>query len=129
MDVALLRSAHIGAVIVSGALFLLRGGLMLADSPHLQALWLRFVPHVVDSVLLASAIGLVLVTGQYPWQHPWLATKLCALVIYILLGSIALRRGRTPRARLIAFCAAVAVFAYIVGVALTRDPALGLNRL
>jgi len=59
-----------------------------------------------------------------PLAHPWLATKIGALVVYIVLGSIALKRGRTRAIRAAASAAALATYAYIVGVALTRSPAL-----
>ncbi|HWQ39231.1 MAG TPA: SirB2 family protein [Burkholderiales bacterium] len=120
-----LKYVHVGAVVASASLFLLRGAWMLASPSLLQRRWVRVVPHVVDSVLLAAALGLIWLTGQYPFAQPWLTAKVLALVAYIVLGSIALRRGRTPWVRAAAFVAAVSMFAYIVGVALTRSPSLG----
>jgi uncharacterized membrane protein SirB2 len=120
----LLKSLHVGAVIASGSLFLLRGGWMLTGSANLQKRWVKVVPHAVDSVLLAAAVGLMLVTGQYPFVHGWLTAKVLALVGYIVLGSVALKRGRTQRARTVALVAAIATFAYMAGVALTRSATL-----
>ena len=82
------------------------------------------MPHVIDSVLLAAAIGLMMVTGQYPFAQGWLTVKVLALLGYIILGSIALKRGRNLRVRTIALVAALATFAYMVGVALTRSPTI-----
>ena len=120
----LFKYLHVGAVIASGSLFLLRGAWMLSGSANLQKKWVRVVPHVIDSVLLAAAIGLMMVTGQYPFAQGWLTVKVLALLGYIILGSIALKRGRNLRMRTIALVAALATFAYMVGVALTRSPTI-----
>src|SRR5690606_9414946 len=99
---------------------------MLAGSSQLQRRWVKVVPHLVDTVLLASAIGLALWSAQYPLQRPWLTAKVMALILYIVLGSVALKRGRTRNTRVAALVAALATFGYIVGVALTRSPQLNL---
>jgi len=117
-----LLTLHIAAVMLSGTLFLVRGAAMLSRADwHRRGIW-RVLPHMVDSVLLAAAVGLVVVLNGQPLSQPWLYAKLIALVGYIVLGSIALKRGRSYRQRLLAFAGAVLVFAYIVGVALNRSP-------
>jgi uncharacterized membrane protein SirB2 len=103
-------------------LFVLRAIWRMRAPERLAARWVRVVPHVVDTVLLASAIGLALMLENYPGTHGWLTAKVAGLVAYVVLGSIALRRGRTPAVRAIAFVAALAVFAYIVAVAFTKSP-------
>ncbi len=85
--------------------------------------WLRALPHVNDSLLLAAAIGLAALLGQYPFVHAWLTAKIGGLLAYILLGMLALRPSPYPRLRILAGCAAVAMFGWIVSVALTRHPA------
>lgn len=117
-----LHHLHVTAVTLSLALFVSRGLLMLAGSPHLHARWARIVPHVVDTVLLASAIGLTLVLGQYPFVQGWLTAKVLGLLAYIVLGSLALKYGPTRTVRTMALVAALATAAYIVGVALYRSP-------
>jgi uncharacterized membrane protein SirB2 len=117
-----IRSVHVLAVIASIALFTLRGLLMAFDVPWRQHLLLRTLPHVIDTALLASALMLSSVLRQYPFMHGWLTVKLVALVVYIVLGSIALKRGRTKRIRLAAFVAALATVLFIVSVARVRDP-------
>lgn len=117
-----LKHLHLTAVILSFVLFVLRGLWMLADSSQLQRRWVRIVPHLVDTVLLASAIGLTLMLRQYPFVNGWLTAKVLALIAYIILGSIALKRGPTKPIRAVAWVAALATFGYIVSVALTRHP-------
>jgi uncharacterized membrane protein SirB2 len=115
---------HVGSAGLSLAGFAARGVLMLRGSPRLAARFTRIAPHVVDTVLLASALWLAWALGQYPFVHGWLTAKLLALLAYIALGSVALRRGRTLRARAVALALALTCAAYIVAVALARD-ALG----
>lgn len=95
---------------------------MLMDSSMLTRHWVRIVPHIIDTVLLLSALTLAILVQQYPFVHAWLTAKVIALLIYILLGTVALKRGKTKAIRAIAFCAAVITFAYIVLVALNHDP-------
>jgi len=83
--------------------------------------WVRVVPHVVDTVLLASAIALAVMIGQHPLTHDWLTAKLAGLFAYIVLGTIALKRGPTPGIRIAAFCGAILVFAYIVAIAMMKS--------
>lgn len=123
-----LHHTHVTAVCLSLGLFTLRGLWMLAGSPRVHAPWTRWLPPLIDSVLLASAIGLTLVLGQYPFVNGWLTAKVLALVAYIGLGVIALRRGRTRAIRVAAFAAALATAGYIVGVALQHSPASWLAR-
>jgi uncharacterized membrane protein SirB2 len=92
----------------------------------LKARVTRVLPHVVDTVLLLSAIALALRIAQYPFVHAWLSAKVLALLAYIVLGSIALKHGRSRRVRALSYGMALVVFLYIVGVAVTRSPILGL---
>ena len=121
---AALKILHITAVTLSGAGFVLRYALSLQGrSP--TARWARAAPHLIDTVLLASALALAWVGAFRPLEVPWLEAKLVGLVVYILAGTIALKRGRTRGARGVAFVVAAATFAYIVSVAVTKNP-LGL---
>ena len=122
MDYALLKAVHVTCVGVTFALFVGRGVLMFTDSPLLGARLLRIAPHVIDTLLLASAIWMAVASRQYPFVEGWLTAKVIALLAYIGLGSIALSHGRTKRVRTIAWLLALAVFGYIVSVALTRNP-------
>lgn len=122
MQYLALKWVHIACAALSISGFALRGILMLADSPLLAARFARVAPHVVDTVLLASALWLAALIGQYPFVQGWLTAKVLALIAYIVLGSVALKRARSKAARAIAFALALGAAAYIVSVALTRDP-------
>jgi uncharacterized membrane protein SirB2 len=123
---ATLKAAHVTCVIASGAGFIARGVLAMLNSSWLRTRFARIAPHVVDTLLLASAIAMAVLARLAPTQQPWLLAKIVALLGYIVLGSIALRYGRTGTQRALAFAAALLVFAYIVAVAITRSPAPGL---
>jgi uncharacterized membrane protein SirB2 len=116
-----LKWVHVAAVIASGSGFVARAALMLTDSPLLAARFVRIAPHVVDTVLLAAAVAMALMARLSPHAHPWLAAKIVGLLVYIVLGAVALRYGRTRRVRVLALTGAVLTFAYIVGTALQRD--------
>ena len=124
----ILRHLHITCVALSGLGFALRGLLMLRQSPALRHPVARIAPHIIDAGLLASALGMLALTTWQLALMPWLATKIVLLLVYIVLGTIALKRGRTLRIRAIAYVAALAVFGHIVATALTRNP-LGLLSL
>ena len=117
-----LRNLHIACVVLSGTGFLLRGLWMVGASPLLGRRWVRVVPHLVDSVLLASAVALAVASGQYPLAQDWLTAKVVALLAYILCGTMALKRGRSRAIRSVFFVVALLVFGYIVSVAMTRSP-------
>jgi uncharacterized membrane protein SirB2 len=119
---ALIKATHITCAALSFGLFFLRGVWMLYTPQRLRALWVRVLPHVVDTALLASAITLAVWSRQYPGALPWLTAKIVALLVYIGLGMVALRRGRTRGIRTLAWFAALGVFGYIVAVAYTRNP-------
>ena len=122
MIFSMLKYVHVAAVIASFALFFLRGLWMMAASGKLAARWVRVVPHFIDTVLLVSAIALAAVTTQYPFVQPWLTAKVLALPVYVVLGTVAIRRGRTRRVRIVAWILALTVFGYIVAVARARVP-------
>jgi len=115
-----LKAVHVTAVVLSGAGFLLRYLLRLAQVPAAQGRFVRALPHVVDTVLLASAISLAVIGRFNPLVTPWLAAKITALIVYIVAGAAAL--SGPPAQRVPAFIAAAAAFAYIVSVALTKNP-------
>ena len=121
MDYLAIKQLHMGCAAVSISLFLVRGAWMLQGSAMLQRRWVRILPHLVDTVLLGSAVMLAFISSQYPFAQAWLGAKVVALLLYIVLGIIALKRGRTLRARALAFGGAVLTFAYIVMVAVTRQ--------
>jgi len=123
-----LKMVHVGSAVLSLALFSVRGAWMMVSPARLGQPWVKVAPHVVDTALLGSAIALAIAIGNYPGTHAWLTAKVAGLVAYVVLGSIALKRGRTRAIRVAAFFAALAVFAYIVSVAVTKSSAGPLAR-
>jgi len=120
---SLIRQVHITAVFASGSLFALRGfGLNVLKLNWMMASPLRYSSYLIDTVLLVAAIFLAVITRQYPFVDAWLTTKILLLLLYIVLGSVALKRGRTRTVRTICWISAMAVFCYIIGVAQTRSP-------
>ena len=120
MDYVTIKHAHIASAMLSGSLFLLRGYWMMRESTMLQHRVVKILPHVVDTILLASALIMVFWSGQYPFVQNWLTAKVLALVAYIAIGTIALKRGRNKTQRVSAFFAALLIFAYIGLVAMTK---------
>ncbi|MDH5473203.1 MAG: SirB2 family protein [Gammaproteobacteria bacterium] len=117
-----IKLIHLASVVLSISGFILRGYWMMIESPLLQAKPVKILPHIIDTCLLASALVMVYMSAQYPFVQSWLTIKVFALVAYIILGTIALKRGKTRQVRIIAWVLSVLVFAYIVVVALSRAP-------
>ncbi|WP_232846446.1 SirB2 family protein [Amphritea pacifica] len=113
-----LKHTHITFAALSILFFTLRGYWMLSTPEKLQQRWVRIAPHIIDTLLLVSAIVLTITISQYPFTHNWLTAKLIALIAYIVLGTIALKRGKTKGIRTLAFVLALICAAYIVWVAL-----------
>lgn len=124
MDYLALKYMHVASVILSYALFLFRGIWILQGSAVLQQRWVKILPHVNDTILLSSAIALAVLTHRNPVDEPWLTAKIAGLIIYIVLGMMAFRFGKTRQVRLINWVLAQIVFLYIVLVALTKDPGI-----
>ena len=124
-----LREVHIACVILSGVGFFLRGCGRLTGAPWVMRRWAKTVPHLVDTVLLSSAIALAVISQQYPFEQPWLTAKLIGLLIYIGCGMVAFRFSQGQRQTLLFFVLALCAYAYIVSVALTRNPLAWLARV
>jgi len=124
MSYLLLKHLHVTCVLLSGLGFLLRLSWMWRQSPWLQRRISRVLPHVVDSLLLLSALVMAWMSGQYPLAQDWLSAKLFGLLLYIACGMMALKRGRTLSIRLYFGGLAVLAYSYIVVVALTRQSLL-----
>lgn len=123
MTYLVLKFVHSIAALTTISGFLLRGYWMLSESPLLTHRLTRTVPHAVDAILLLSAIAMLWLLSMNPFTQAWLLAKFAGLFAYILLGTVALKRGPTKAIRSVAFVAAVAAFAYIAGVAMSKSPA------
>ncbi len=118
-----LKHTHLLLVALSLSLLLLRFFLSLKGSPLLQRKFLKIVPHVVDTLLLLSAVGLMLTISQYPFVSPWLTEKLFGVLAYIALGVMALK-GRTLLLRSFGLAGALGWLVLVVKVAVTKQPVL-----
>lgn len=119
---AFVKHIHLTFVALSILGFVIRGIWMIKDSPLLQAKLVKIFPHVVDTILLVSAVVLAVQLGLNPVHHPWLMTKIVLLVVYIVLGTIALKPTRPKKIRIIAFCLAIVCFVYIASAAVSKSP-------
>lgn len=128
MSWTIVKQLHVALAVLTAASFSLRGCWMLARSPRLEASVTRWLPHVIDSLLLLTGLAMAVALSISPFTHSWFAAKLIAIVVYILLGHIALKRARTYRQRAIAFAVSLAVLGYVFAVALSRDPWAGMTR-
>ncbi len=117
-----IKHIHLLCVALSITLFALRGFWMLIDSHWLQKRWLNRTTYLIDTVLLGSAISLAVMLQQYPFVHHWLTAKVLALLLYIVLGAVALKRGKTKTIRSLALIGALASVSYIIGAALNHHP-------
>ncbi len=123
MSYYMIKHLHVTMVVLSALGFALRGWWMVSGNALLTHRMTRTVPHVVDTLLLGSAIVLATMISQYPFQAPWVTAKVLGLVAYILLGTIALKRGRTRVIRVSAWFAAAMVYTWIVSVAFSKNAA------
>jgi uncharacterized membrane protein SirB2 len=121
IDYGVLKTVHQSAVVISFAGFVARGVGMLLDAGWIRQRAARTLPHLVDTVLIVSAIWLAWMLRLSPTNAPWIAAKIVGLLAYIALGMVALRFGRTKAVRAAAWVAALLTFAYIVSVAFTKD--------
>jgi uncharacterized membrane protein SirB2 len=117
-----IKLIHISCAVISLTGFTIRGLLALMESSYLQQRWLKIGPHLVDTLLLGSAIYLAMASRQYPGQDGWLTAKFLALLVYIVAGMWVMRFAKTQSQRLAAYTIAIASFSYILAVALSRNP-------
>jgi len=118
-----IKLVHIVAVLASGGLFFIRGLVLHLGGKWAMAAPLRYLSYTIDTVLLTAALMLATMLHQYPFVHGWLTVKVLLLVVYIVLGSFALKRGQTKRTRVISWIAALLVYAFIISVARAHHPA------
>ena len=118
----LLRLLHITCAALSVGGFALRSALLLAGSSLYRRPWVRRITDTVDALLLSAAVGLMVTTGQYPFVTPWLTAKVTAVVGYIGLGVLVFRRAKGRSQQVAGVLAALAIVAYILSVAISRNP-------
>jgi len=116
------KHMHLTLAYLTLAGFVLRGIWMLTESALLQKKIVKILPHIVDTFLLISAITMVVMSGQYPWVagSGWVGVKIVLLVAYVVLGTFALKRGKTKQQRTVFFAASIAVLLGLFGIAATK---------
>ncbi|HLR13302.1 MAG TPA: SirB2 family protein [Burkholderiaceae bacterium] len=114
-----IKHLHVTSAVLSILFFMIRAWWSVTENALLQTRLVRVLPHIIDTILLVCGVLLAIWIG--PWQA-WIGAKIIALLLYIAIGMVAIRRGRTPHARALAAVVAVLIFFYIVGVALTHNP-------
>lgn len=122
VDYATVKLVHQGAVVLSVTGFCARGAAGLAGAAWVNGRVAKTLPHLVDTVLLGSALLLAWMLRVNPGDAPWLLAKIVGLFVYIGLGVVALRPERPRPVRLGAWLLALATVGWIVSVALTKDP-------
>lgn len=115
---------HVFCALLSISGFIARGILMIKGSSLLTARWVKVSPHINDTVLLVTAIMLASQWGWSALQMPWILAKIIALLLYIAFGMIALKPGRSQSIRIMSWLAAIVTFAYILSVAVTKNPVI-----
>lgn len=116
------KHIHMLCAVLSIVSFIIRGALAIKGSSILQKKWIRIAPHIVDTLLILSAIGLMVSIQQYPFVNSWLTAKLLGLVVYIFLGVVTLKIAKSQPARVAAYLLAIGTFVYIASVAMTKTP-------
>lgn len=116
------KHLHMLCALLSISGFILRGFWMFTNSPMREKHWVKTLPHIIDTLLLASAITLTFLIQQYPFIDTWVTVKIFALLTYIALGLVALRFGKNKIQQSGAFLLAVLTFCYIVLLARSHNP-------
>lgn len=114
-----IKHLHVMSAVLSILFFMIRAWWSVTENMLLQTRLVRVLPHVIDTVLLVCGVTIAIWIG--PWQD-WIIAKVIALLLYIGVGTVAIKRGGTPHARALAAVVSVLIFFYIVGVALTHNP-------
>jgi uncharacterized membrane protein SirB2 len=117
-----IKAVHIAAVAASGLLFLLRGAAVQLGASWAMAAPLRYLSYSIDTVLLTAALMLATILHQFPFAQGWLTAKVLLLVCYVVLGSFALKRGRTRAVRALCWVAALLVYIFIISIARAHHP-------
>ena len=117
-----MKNLHMTFAVLSITGFVIRGYWMMRSSALSEHRLTRIAPHVIDTLFLVTGIAMVVNLQLAVLQNDWLLAKFAGLLVYIVLGAIALRRGRTLKIRVVAFAGALLAFTYILNTAITKSP-------
>lgn len=116
------KHLHLTAVALSILFFVFRFIWSQFDASALSKKWVKILPHIIDTILLASAIWLCFILSQFPLVNAWLTFKVIGVILYIVFGLFALKKAKTALARWSFFVAAIAVLMATAMVAVTKQP-------
>ena len=116
------KHMHMLCAVISIISFIIRGALAIKGSSILQKKWIRIAPHIIDTLLILSAVGLMVSIQQYPFVNGWLTAKFIGLIVYIFLGVVTLKIAKSQPVRIAAYLLAIVTFGYIASVAVTKTP-------
>lgn len=116
-----LKHLHLTCITLSLILFVTRFYWRKQNPSMLQKKWVKILPHTIDTILLASAIGMAIIASINPLEQTWLAAKILALLAYIFAGTFAIKRANSPQAQNLSFVIALTCFAYILMVAFSKQ--------
>lgn len=117
----ILKHLHLSCIALSITLFVTRFYWRKQNVSMLQEKWVKILPHMVDTILLGSAIGMAIIASINPFEQHWLAAKILALLAYIVAGTFAIKRAQSANAQNISFVLALACFVYILMVAISKQ--------
>lgn len=117
-----IKQFHVFVALLSGGLFALRGACVLGGAAWPMHAPVRWLSYAIDTALLTAALMLLTILPGAMFANGWLVAKLSLLVVYVVLGSFALKRARGPRARLFFYFAALAAFACVYATARSHQP-------
>ena len=116
----MIKLIHMSTAFISITFFMVRGFWVFNNAEMMNKKWVKIVPHINDTILLVTAIILAVGIQQYPFTHDWLTAKFIALLLYIVFGTLALKRAKELKNKMVFFILSLLIFSYIIGVALTR---------
>jgi uncharacterized membrane protein SirB2 len=119
-----IKHFHLLLIGLSVGLFLIRFILSEMKSPILQKKWLKILPHLVDTLLIVSAVTLCVLIEQYPFVNAWVTEKLLALLLYVFMVTLALKMARTVFMKYIGLLGAISWVAFAGMVAVSKQPIL-----
>ena len=122
MGIEITRLIHISCIVLSGLFFFSRGVVMIRRPEFVGQKWVKRTAESIDTILLISGVTLAWLSGQVPWQESWLAVKLIALLVYILLGMAAFHWGKELTIKSVAWIAAMVTYLFMIWVAMNRSP-------
>ncbi|MDA0146973.1 MULTISPECIES: SirB2 family protein [Vibrio] len=121
-----LKHFHLLTIAISATLLSVRFALLMANSPLREKKFLKIFPHINDTALLLSGIGLIMLTGYVPFTDaaPWLTNKITCILAYIALGFFSLKLAKNTLLRVFGFFGALGWLLMASNIALTKSPTL-----